>query len=86
MTTDDLSAPLGQDRPRKRRYRLPFTAPQAIAGLFGLFLVVFLGFAIFNQNPMGGEPLATVSYDPAKLPAETAAELWALSAGAAEQV
>lgn len=74
MTTDDLSAPLGQDRPRKRRYRLPFTAPQAIAGLFGLFLAVFLGFAIFNQNPMGGEPLAKVSYDPAKLPAETAAK------------
>lgn len=74
MTTDDLSAPLGQDRPRKRRYRLPFSAPQAIAGLLGLFLVVFLGFAIFNQNPMGGEPLAKVSYDPAKLPAETAAK------------
>lgn len=74
MTTDDLSAPLGQDRPRKRRYRLPFTAPQAIAGLFGLFLVIFLGFAIFNQNPMGGEPLAKVSYDPAKLPADTAAK------------
>ncbi len=64
MTTDDLSAPLGQDRPRKRRYRLPFTAPQAIAGLFGVFLAVFLGFAIFNTNPMGGEPLAKVSYDP----------------------
>jgi len=74
VTTDDLSAPLGQDRPRKRRYRLPFSAPQAIAGLLGLFLVVFLGFAIFNQNPIGGEPLAKVSYDPAKLPAETAAK------------
>lgn len=74
MTTDDLSAPLGQDRPRKRRYRLPFSAPQAIAGLFGLFLAVFLSFAIFNQNPMGGEPLAKVSYDPAKLPVETAAK------------
>ena len=74
MTTDDLSAPLGQDRPRKRRYRLPFSAPQAIAGLLGLFLVVFLGFAIFNQNPIGGDPLAKVSYDPAKLPAETAAK------------
>ena len=74
MTTDDLSAPLGQDRPRKRRYRLPFSAPQAIAGLLGLFLVVFLGVAIFNQNPIGGEPLAKVSYDPAKLPAETAAK------------
>ena len=74
MTTDDLSAPLGQDRPRKRRYRLPLTLPQAIAGLFGLFLVVFLGFAIFNTNPMGGEPLARVSYDPATLPGEKTAQ------------
>lgn len=74
MTTDDLSAPLGQDRPRRRRYRLPFTAPQAIAGLFGLFLTTFLGFAIFNTNPMGGEPLAKVSYDPATLPGDKTAQ------------
>ena len=73
MTTDDLSAPLGQDRPRKRRYRLPFSAPQAIAGACGLFLATFLGFAIFNNNPMGGEPLARVSYDPATLPGEKTA-------------
>ncbi len=74
MTTDDLSTPLGQDRPRKRRYRLPFSAPQAIAGLCGLFLAAFLGFAIFNHNPMGGEPLARVAYDPATLPGETSAK------------
>lgn len=74
MTTDDLSAPLGQDRPRRRRYRLPFTAPQALAVLFGLFLAVFLGFAIFNTNPMGGEPLAKLAYDPAALPGETTAK------------
>lgn len=74
MTTDDLSAPLGQDRPRKRRYRLPFSAPQAIAGLCGLFLTTFLGFAVFNQNPMGGQPLARVSFDPAALPGDTAAK------------
>ncbi|MBB5053354.1 hypothetical protein HNQ36_003345 [Afipia massiliensis] len=74
MTTDDLSAPLGQDRPRKRQYRLPFSAPQAIAGLCGLFLTTFLGFAIFNHNPMGGEPLARVSYDPTTLPGEGAAK------------
>ena len=31
-TADDLSAPLGQDKPRrKRRLRLPFTAMQAVA-------------------------------------------------------
>ena len=70
MTTDDLSTPLGQDRPRKRRYRLPFTAPQALAVLFGLFLVTFLGFAIFNTNPMGGEPMAKVAYDPSALPGD----------------
>lgn len=74
MTTDDLSAPLGRDRPRKRQYRLPFTAPQAIAALFGLFLCVFLGFAIFNGNPMGGEPLARVAYDPATLPGDKSAK------------
>lgn len=67
MTTDDLSAPLGQDQPRKRRLRFPLTAPQAIAGLLGLFLLTFLGFAIFNTNPMGGEPMAKVAYDPAAL-------------------
>ena len=70
MTTDDLSAPLGQDRPRKRRYRLPFSAPQALAVVFGLFLVTFLGFAIFNDNPMGGEPIAKVAYDPSTLPGD----------------
>lgn len=70
MTTDDLSAPLGQERPRKRKYRLPFSAPQALAVMFGLFLVTFLGFAIFNDNPMGGEPMAKVAYDPATLPGD----------------
>lgn len=70
MTTDDLSAPLGQDRPRKRRYRLPFSAPQALAVMFGLFLVTFLGFAIFNDNPMGGEPMTKVAYDPSTLPGD----------------
>ena len=57
-TADDLSAPLGQDKPRrKRRLRLPFTAMQALAVLLGLFLVAFAGFAIFNKDPLGGEPM-----------------------------
>lgn len=74
MTTDDLSAPLGQDRPRKRRVRLPFTAPQAIAALLGLFLLAFAGFALFNHDPLGGEPLAKVAYDPTTLPSEKPAK------------
>ena len=60
-TTDDLSTPLGQDSVRKRRFRLPFTLPQAAATLLGLILAVFLGFALFNHNPLGGEPMARVA-------------------------
>jgi polysaccharide deacetylase 2 family uncharacterized protein YibQ len=61
-TADDLSTPLGQDTVRlKRRYRLPFTGTQAIAALLGLFLVAFVGFAVFNDNPLGGEPIARVA-------------------------
>ena len=61
-TADDLSAPLGQDKPRrKRRLRLPFTAMQALAVMLGLFLVAFAGFAIFNEDPLGGEPMTRVA-------------------------
>jgi len=60
-TTDDLSTPLGQDSVRKRRFRLPFTLPQAAATLLGLILAVFLGFVLFNHNPLGGEPMARVA-------------------------
>lgn len=75
MAIDDLSAPLGQERPRKRRFRLPFTAPQAIAAVLGLFLLTFLGFALFGNDPMGGEPVARIAYDPAKLPGASAPAL-----------
>ncbi|TYL85163.1 divergent polysaccharide deacetylase family protein [Bradyrhizobium rifense] len=61
-TADDLSAPLGQDKPRrKRRLRLPFTAMQALAVMLGLFLVAFAGFAIFNKDPFGGEPMTRMA-------------------------
>ena len=61
-TADDLSAPLGQDKPRrKRRLLLPFTAMQALAVLLGLFLLTFAGFAIFNKDPLGGEPMTRIA-------------------------
>jgi polysaccharide deacetylase 2 family uncharacterized protein YibQ len=62
-TADDLSTPLGQETvlKKRRRLRLPFSATQAIAVLMGLFLLTFLGFAIFNDNPFGGEPGARVA-------------------------
>lgn len=60
--TDDLSTPLGQKTARqKRRFRLPFTAMQALAVLLGLFLVAFLAVALFTDNPFGGEPVARIA-------------------------
>jgi uncharacterized protein len=61
-TADDLSTPLGQKTARRKRpYRLPLTGTQAVAVLLGLFLVTFVGFAIFNDNPLGGEPIAHIA-------------------------
>jgi len=59
---DDLSTPLGQDTVARqtRRLRLPFTAVQALAVLLGLFLVTFVGFALFSDDPLGGEPKARI--------------------------
>jgi hypothetical protein len=63
---DDLSAPLGQNTVRaKRRFRLPFTGVHVLAVLLGLFLVTFVGFALFNSNPFGGEPIVRIALPPA---------------------
>jgi polysaccharide deacetylase 2 family uncharacterized protein YibQ len=70
VTTDDLSAPLGQRPARKRRVRLPLNPLQMLAAALGLFLAVFAGFALFNSNPLGGEPMARIAYDPATLPGD----------------
>lgn len=60
--TDDLSTPLGQKTERQqRRFRLPFTAIQALAVLLGLVLVAFLTVALFTDNPFGGEPVARIA-------------------------
>ena len=72
-TADDLSTPLGQQTARrKRRFRLPFTGIQALAVLLGLFLAVFAGFAIFGDNPLGGEPVARIALRPPAAPADRA--------------
>ena len=97
-TADDLSTPLGQKTARaKRRYRLPFTGTQALAVVLGLFLVAFAGFAIFNDNPLGGEPIAHIALRQATPaagekpvathpgPAEPAAKSTAPQAAAGEQ-
>ncbi len=61
-TADELSTPLGQQTERrKRRFRLPFTAMQALAVLLGLILVAFAGIALFGDNPLGGEPFVRIA-------------------------
>ena len=84
-TADDLSAPLGQQTARrKRRFRLPFTGIQALAVLLGLFLAVFAGFAIFGDNPLGGEPVARIALRPPATPADPGEKAALAPSGAAE--
>lgn len=59
---DELSTPLGQGTvAKKRRLQVPFTALQALAVALGLILVVFAGIALFNDDPLGGEPIAHIA-------------------------
>jgi uncharacterized protein len=62
---DELSAPLGRETAHgKRRFRLPFTGMQALAALLGLFLLAFAGYALFHDDPLGGEPLTRIAIVP----------------------
>ncbi len=84
-TADDLSTPLGQQTARrKRRFRLPFTGIQALAVLLGLFLSVFAGFAIFGDNPLGGEPVVRIALRPPATPADQGEKSAMAPPGAAE--
>ena len=63
MPSDDLNAPLGQDKKPARR-KLPIAAPQFLAGLLGLFGLVVLGWATFVNDPLGGEPVVVLATKP----------------------
>jgi polysaccharide deacetylase 2 family uncharacterized protein YibQ len=60
VTDDDLDAPLGQDKPTKRRLALPVGVPVLAAAALGLSLAVFAGWVVAFDDPFGGEPLAVV--------------------------
>jgi len=64
VDSDDLSAPLGQQRPKKGR-KLPIAALQLLAGVLGMFGLVVVVWALIADNPLGGEPVAVVSTPPA---------------------
>jgi polysaccharide deacetylase 2 family uncharacterized protein YibQ len=71
---DDLNAPLGQDQKAKHSLALPAFLPQAAAGVLGLSLTVFLLWAATADDPLGGEPTASVSVDPTSAATKAAAE------------
>jgi polysaccharide deacetylase 2 family uncharacterized protein YibQ len=60
VAADDLDVPLGQ-RKRKQPRKLPVSAPQLLAGVLGLFGLAVLGWVLFGDNPLGGEPVAVVA-------------------------
>ena len=64
MAADDLTAPLGKNRPGKRRFALLVRIPHLLAGILGLPLVVFIGWVIVRDNPLGGEPIAMAPSNP----------------------
>jgi polysaccharide deacetylase 2 family uncharacterized protein YibQ len=61
VAPDDLNAPLGQDKKKKKMPKLPFGVPQLLAGLLGLCGLVVAGWALFVTDPLGGEPVAVVA-------------------------
>jgi hypothetical protein len=59
VAPDDLNAPLGQDK--RKKLPIPTAAPQILAGVLGLFGIAVVVWAIFVNDPLGGEPTAVVS-------------------------
>jgi polysaccharide deacetylase 2 family uncharacterized protein YibQ len=72
LAADDLSAPLGQNLPRKKRKRVAFALPIApstlVIAALGLVLAVFVGWAMVVTDPMGGEPSVVVALSPGAVP------------------
>jgi uncharacterized protein len=60
VASDDLNAPLGQNK-TKRQSKLPAIGPQMLAGVLGLFGLVVVGWSLFVNDPLGGEPVAVIA-------------------------
>jgi polysaccharide deacetylase 2 family uncharacterized protein YibQ len=60
VAPDDLNAPLGQKKPKKKRLQLPIATPQLVAGVLGLCGLVVIGWAMFADDPLGGRPWTVV--------------------------
>jgi len=59
VAPDDLNTPLGRNK-RKTLPKLPVAGPQLLAGMLGLFGLLVVSWAVFVNDPLGGEPTAAV--------------------------
>jgi uncharacterized protein len=73
VAADDLTAPLGQNRPSKRRFALPIGIPHLLTGALTLPVMVFMAWAMIADDPLGGEPTAMVPANPRPAAGEGAA-------------
>jgi polysaccharide deacetylase 2 family uncharacterized protein YibQ len=64
VASDDLNAPLGQNLGQDKKKppsKLNSIAPQLLAGGLALFGTLVVGWAVFVNDPLGGEPVAVVA-------------------------
>jgi uncharacterized protein len=61
VASNDLNAPLGQDKRKRSMPKLPVAAPQLLAGVLGLSGLIVVAWATFVHDPLGGEPTAVVA-------------------------
>jgi uncharacterized protein len=73
VTADDLNAPLGTGKPKRRRFTIPAMVPRAIAGALAACLLVFGLWALLVDDPFGGEPVAVAPVQ-SRVPAAAKAE------------
>src|ERR1700730_11487099 len=73
VTADDLNAPLGTGKPKRRRFTIPALVPRAIAGALAAFVLIFALWALLVDDPFGGEPVA-VAPAQSRTPAASKAE------------
>ena len=68
MTTDDLSAPLGQGRQQKPRAGARSRVPYLIAGLVVFAAALFAVWTVARDHRFGGQPVASAPVEPASPP------------------
>lgn len=49
---------------RRRRFNVAVHGKHAVAAALAVFLLGFAGFAMFTDNPLGGEPIARIAINP----------------------